>query len=234
MIKIIKEGKTDFRMTCDKCGCVFEYNVEDINDSYIKCPTCHKQHYGFEPDFLGDSKFSEAECEKHSEDLPSIGYPMEQYANGGTSTDCRDCPTYQQICSPRSYYVGDVSCQWCNKNPYRLTCNYLTSTNVTPDLPSVEQATAQITCKAEGIEYTTNLDSYPSYYTELPIYTTYTVNLESCRYDCACDITPESACDRSCFAEEATAQKEDSPCKCDYFVNVKGKVSKTKKKAKKA
>ena len=35
MIKIIKPGKTDFRMTCDKCGCVFEYNVVDIDDGYI-------------------------------------------------------------------------------------------------------------------------------------------------------------------------------------------------------
>ena len=52
MIKIIKPGKTDFRKTCDKCGCIFEYNVEDIDDCYIKCPTCHKEYYGFEPEYL--------------------------------------------------------------------------------------------------------------------------------------------------------------------------------------
>ena len=44
MIRIITPGKKDFRMTFDKCGCIFEYNVADIDDCYIKCPTCGKTH----------------------------------------------------------------------------------------------------------------------------------------------------------------------------------------------
>ena len=56
MIKIIKPGKLDFRITCDKCGCIFEYNMEDIYDSFVKCPTCGKMHYGFQDIKLYDIK----------------------------------------------------------------------------------------------------------------------------------------------------------------------------------
>lgn len=54
-IKIIKEGskkkkKDVYEATCEKCDCIFEYNIEDVEskdrDSYgkwcfiIKCPCC--------------------------------------------------------------------------------------------------------------------------------------------------------------------------------------------------
>lgn len=30
MIKIIKEGKNKYRITCYKCGCEFEFEAEDV------------------------------------------------------------------------------------------------------------------------------------------------------------------------------------------------------------
>ena len=43
MIKIVQPGKEEFQNTCDTCGCVFSYGVEDL-DSYlgnnVKCPFC--------------------------------------------------------------------------------------------------------------------------------------------------------------------------------------------------
>lgn len=53
-IKIIKEGskkkkKDVYEATCEKCDCIFEYNIEDVEskDKYsngwvfiIKCPCC--------------------------------------------------------------------------------------------------------------------------------------------------------------------------------------------------
>ncbi len=43
MIKVIKKGKTKFRMTCPKCACVYRYNLEDIGcivPGHVKCPCC--------------------------------------------------------------------------------------------------------------------------------------------------------------------------------------------------
>ena len=124
MIKIIKEGKTDFRMTCDKCGCVFEYNVEDIDDCHIKCPTCHKKHYGFEPDYALEKDLAECEPVGHlwkSGKLQTLpNEPTYQSLN-----ECEGCPTYKQICSPTGY-VGDLPCQWCSKNPWKVTCDTAT------------------------------------------------------------------------------------------------------------
>ena len=105
MIKIIKPGKTDFRLTCDKCGCVFEYNVEDIDDSYVKCPTCSKMHYGFQDE--------------------QLVYTIDGTKPVGTfrlSTDpCEDCD-FTKTLKTTGYYVGDTPCQWCSKSPYRSTC----------------------------------------------------------------------------------------------------------------
>ena len=48
MIKIIKEG-TRKQATCDRCGCVFSYEAEDIQTfeytkhgykKYLTCPQC--------------------------------------------------------------------------------------------------------------------------------------------------------------------------------------------------
>ena len=42
MAIIYKHGKQkSFTTICPKCGCVFEYTVNEINpDNYIKCPDC--------------------------------------------------------------------------------------------------------------------------------------------------------------------------------------------------
>ena len=103
MIKIIKPGKTDFRLTCDKCGCIFEYNVEDIEDSYIKCPTCGKMHYGFQDTQLSDVK------------------PIGTFRISTDDYDCSNCD-FAKTLKAAGYYIGDTPCQWCSKSPYRVTC----------------------------------------------------------------------------------------------------------------
>ena len=44
MIKIIKEGKKEFKTTCTSCGCEFIYGLDDLKRgtvySTIKCPCC--------------------------------------------------------------------------------------------------------------------------------------------------------------------------------------------------
>lgn len=127
MIKIIKEGKTDFRLTCDKCGCIFEYNVEDIDDCYIKCPTCHKQHYAFEPDYeleKNTSEHSPTELVKPKRQSDYYTTPIQttpEMPNYQSLNECEGCPTYKKLCSPNGY-VGDLPCQWCSRSPWRVTC----------------------------------------------------------------------------------------------------------------
>lgn len=175
MIKIIKPGKTDFRMTCNKCGCIFEYNVEDINDSYIKCPTCHKEYYGFEPEYLEKTSFDTGLAEHEPADyLGKLG-KLQTLPNEPTYqslNECEGCPTYKQLCSPNGY-VGDLPCQWCNKNPWKITCDTATYTTsisnetrgarswTTTSTTNFTEEDREITCKAAGVEYATTLEDYP-------------------------------------------------------------------------
>ncbi|MBO5080371.1 MAG: hypothetical protein J6B82_05765 [Bacteroidaceae bacterium] len=48
-MRIIKEGrkpKTEWKVTCKECGCVFVFDSRDINydqregDEWVNCPTC--------------------------------------------------------------------------------------------------------------------------------------------------------------------------------------------------
>ena len=44
------------------------------------------------------------------------------------STDpCEGCPTKKML-QTGGTYVGDLPCQWCNKNPYKLSCGTTTAT----------------------------------------------------------------------------------------------------------
>lgn len=44
MIKIIKNGKRTFATTCGVCGCIFNYEPSDVQDtlncSAVYCPCC--------------------------------------------------------------------------------------------------------------------------------------------------------------------------------------------------
>jgi hypothetical protein len=236
MIKIIKPGKTDFRMTCNKCGCIFEYNVEDIQDSYIKCPTCHKEYYGFEPECLEKPLFDTGLAECEPADYLGKAGRLQTLPNEPTYqslNECEGCPTYKQLCSPTGY-VGDLSCQWCNKNPWKVTCDTATYTtsagNATRGSRSWTTCSAtaftdedrKITCKAEGVEYTTTLEGYPetSYdiyldtadctYTNVePSTSYYTVELNA-NGGSGCSCTP-------CKCEELTTScscRADEYCEC--------------------
>lgn len=42
MIKIIEQGQQTFTITCDRCGCKFQYDLSDLSGTdYIGCPCCH-------------------------------------------------------------------------------------------------------------------------------------------------------------------------------------------------
>ena len=48
MITIIKEGKKVFKTKCNRCGCEFSYQLEDLDialKQYTYCPCCNNQCY---------------------------------------------------------------------------------------------------------------------------------------------------------------------------------------------
>ena len=99
MIKIIKPGNLNFVKTCDKCGCVFEYEIIDINNGFIKCPTCSKDLVAITG--VGDTPIDLV--------TPKVSY-------------CETCDFYKSLLNT-GLYVGDVPCQWCWHNPYKLYCD---------------------------------------------------------------------------------------------------------------
>lgn len=128
-IKVIKHGKTKFKITCPVCGCEFEYEFEDLVTKYdfikqVKCPDCgewltHRDTYPTYP---------------HYPNWPKIGDPIpcgpfdpitKPYITWGFDTangsnlDCDKCLNKPDPLHP---VVGDTPCTLCKKNqPYCFT-----------------------------------------------------------------------------------------------------------------
>ncbi len=122
-IKILKPGKKKkevFKKTCEKCGCVFEFEEEDLTTDYsfcltsypaqyhryIICPCCRNRIYH-------DNVF-----EGGPNEYPKVYYTMD------TLNSCEDCLYYQQTKDKARLTVGDTPCTWCKKmQPYCITDN---------------------------------------------------------------------------------------------------------------
>ena len=71
MIKIIKEGKKQFQGNCEKCGCVFLYEIADMSGAdYVECPCCGQWLYHPEqkPDYLESAEIEVSKRKKLLED----------------------------------------------------------------------------------------------------------------------------------------------------------------------
>ena len=126
MIKVIKHGQTEFNATCGRCGCEFTYEYEDIhseatrsltnysNTRYVKCPDCGNLIY-----LLPYSNF------------PTIGEPIPCSPTETNKIDpCKDCDWWKKITQPGGFtYVGDTPCTWCNKGPYKITCDSISTSS---------------------------------------------------------------------------------------------------------
>lgn len=103
MIKIIKEGQKTFTAFCERCGCEFTYDLEDLKLSCasdkIACPTCGK-------DFYHPSMHQELATERLGR-LQT--WPLETY-----NDPCEGCAWKASLGSLGSY-VGDSPCTWCTK-----------------------------------------------------------------------------------------------------------------------
>ena len=98
-IKIIKEGKKEYYMTCFQCGCEFTYELEDINyNSYVECPCCGKNLY-----HNGNSiTISNVTADGT---IPFINVI-------DIKNPCETCDWYKKMKTGITY-VGDTPCTWC-------------------------------------------------------------------------------------------------------------------------
>lgn len=143
-IKIIKDGIKEFHITCPYCGCEFTYENEDVCNSEVICPCCSTNlpHKGV----IG--KVDECPLPTNGEYGTTINpngtFPMPiwynpQFVPDGykirdglnkplpsrlTTSDnwsgCEGCPNNPKYL--KAPYIGDSPCQWCQKNPWKVTC----------------------------------------------------------------------------------------------------------------
>ena len=117
-IKIIKQGVKEFHITCHYCGCEFTYEKEDVHNSEVICPCCSKglPHKGIIG--TGDINPSAVPIWYNQQVAPD-GYKI----RGGLiqpDDSCNNCPHNPKYL--KTPYIGDSPCQWCQKNPYKVTC----------------------------------------------------------------------------------------------------------------
>ena len=115
-IKIIKQGVKEFHITCQYCGCEFTYEKEDVHNSEVICPCClinlpHKGVRGGNGD-LGTETIPQLQRIYYG---PKTGTEYSDNWSG-----CEDCPHNPKYL--KTPYIGDSPCQWCQRNPWKVTC----------------------------------------------------------------------------------------------------------------
>ena len=130
-IKIIKDGKKEFDITCPYCGCEFTYEKEDVCNSEVICPCCSTNlpHKGV----IGTVNTTPSPIPIwYNQQVAPDGYKIRDGLNkrpltlpdGATlinnETSCEGCPNNPKYL--KTPYIGDSPCQWCQKNPYKVTC----------------------------------------------------------------------------------------------------------------
>lgn len=132
-IKVIKQGTKEFHITCPYCGCEFTYENEDVYNSEVICPCCSKAlpHKGVR------GKVDESPLPTNGEYGTTINpngtYPMPIWYNQQVAPDgykiktglnqpnnpCEGCPNNPKYL--KTPYIGDSPCQWCQRNPWKVT-----------------------------------------------------------------------------------------------------------------
>ncbi len=130
-IKIIKQGVKEFHITCPYCGCEFTYENEDVYNSEVICPCCSKAlpHKGVrgkvDESPLPINGWYGTITNPHGtypyNDLVYRPFTLPDWATKSDNlSGCEGCPNNPKYL--KTPYVGDTPCQWCQKNPWKVTC----------------------------------------------------------------------------------------------------------------
>lgn len=124
MIEILKHGKKKYRFVCEKCGCEFCSDGEEIVSTksipvsrYILCPECENKINIENLDEHANKKYDD----KDIDTLPTPSELINEYFNisyGPKYNKCESCSYYQSLknndCSKVT--VGDTPCTFCQNN----------------------------------------------------------------------------------------------------------------------
>lgn len=126
-IKIIKQGVKEFSITCPYCDCEFTYEKEDVHNSQVICPCCSTNL------LVGTVNTNPFPMPIwYNQEVAPDGYKIRDGLNKrpltlpdwATKVDnlsgCEGCPNNPKYL--KTPYIGDSPCQWCQKNPYKVTC----------------------------------------------------------------------------------------------------------------
>lgn len=130
-IKIIKDGTKEFHITCPYCGCEFTYENEDVCNSEVICPCCltNLPHKGVSgkvdeaplPTNGGYGTITNPHGTYPYNDLVYRPLTLPDWATKSDNlSGCEGCPDNPKYL--KTPYIGDGPCQWCQKNPYKVTC----------------------------------------------------------------------------------------------------------------
>lgn len=130
-IKIIKQGVKEFHITCPYCGCEFTYENEDVCNSEVICPCCSKAllHKGVSgkvdesplPTNGGYGTITNPYGTYPYNDLVYRPLTLPDWATKSDNlSGCESCPNNPKYL--KTPYIGDSPCQWCQRNPWKVTC----------------------------------------------------------------------------------------------------------------
>lgn len=131
-VKIIKEGVKEFHITCPYCGCEFTYEKEDVYNSEVICPCCskampHKGVRGGNGDLDTETIpqlqriYYDPKTGTEHNDLVYRPFTLPEWATKSDNlSGCEGCPNNPKYL--KTPYIGDTPCQWCQKNPWKVTC----------------------------------------------------------------------------------------------------------------
>ena len=130
-IKVIKQGVKEFHITCPFCGCEFTYENEDVCNSEVICPCCltNLPHKGVRggvdenplPTTGGYGTITNPHGTYPYNDLVYRPFTLPDWATKlDNLSGCEGCPNNPKYL--KTPYIGDSPCQWCQRNPWKITC----------------------------------------------------------------------------------------------------------------
>ena len=147
-IKIIKQGVKEFNLTCPFCGCEFTYEKEDVHNSQVICPCCltnllvgtvntnpFPMPIWYNQQVAPDGYKIRGVINKPTDKYNDLVYRPFTLPEWATKSDnfsgCEGCPNNPKYI--KENYIGDTPCQWCQKNPYKVTCTQITGEAVSKE-----------------------------------------------------------------------------------------------------
>ena len=78
-------------------------------------------------DYFGNVATEGKDNETNRLDITTLDVLPYTYKIKDSASSCEGCPTHEMLKNLNRPYLGDLPCQWCNRNSYKLVCGLATS-----------------------------------------------------------------------------------------------------------